>query len=203
MLSVIGFALCAAAISVLLRQFRPELSMVLSAVCAVGLLGWLLTECEPVLETVRQFLSACTENSLKTGPLLLRALGLCLTTQFACDVCKDAGETAIAARLETAGRAALLLLAMPLFSLAAGAGAVAAGLLRRQMMKRTLVTARLPLLLPLLLLLLLTAGSLGCKAAALPLSAPVAAAMAEEGLTVNPSTIQHFSVRKNGTNTLA
>ena len=66
-------------------------------------------------------------------------------------------------------------------------------------MKRTLVTARLPLLLPLLLLLLLTAGSLGCKAAALPLSAPVAAAMAEEGLTVNPSTIQHFSVRKNGT----
>ena len=103
MLSVIGFALCAAAISVLLRQFRPELSMVLSAVCAVGLLGWLLTECEPVLETVRQFLSACTENSLKTGPLLLRALGLCLTTQFA-------------ARLETAGRAALLLLAMPLFS---------------------------------------------------------------------------------------
>lgn len=115
MLSVIGFALCAAAVSVLLRQFRPELSMVLSAVCAVGLLGWLLTECEPVLETVRQFLSACTENSLKTGPLL-RALGLCLTTQFACDVCKDAGETAIAARLETAGRAALLLLAMPLFS---------------------------------------------------------------------------------------
>lgn len=116
MLSVIGFALCAAAVSVLLRQFRPELSMVLSAVCAVGLLGWLLTECEPVLEIVRQFLSACTGNSLETGQLL-RALGLCLTTQFACDVCKDAGETAIAARLETAGRAALLLLAMPLFSL--------------------------------------------------------------------------------------
>ena len=116
MLSVIGFALCAAALSVLLRQFRPELSVVLSAVCAVGLLGWLLAEFEPVLETVRQFLSACTGISLETGPLLLRALGLCLTTQFACDVCKDAGETAIAARLDTAGRAAMLLLAMPLFS---------------------------------------------------------------------------------------
>ena len=63
-------------------------------------------------------------------------------------------------------------------------------------MKRTLVTA---LLLP---FFLLTVGSLGCKAAALPLSAPVAAAMAEEGLTVNPSTIQHFSVRKNGTTRL-
>ena len=44
-------------------------------------------------------------------------------------------------------------------------------------MKRTLVTA---LLLP---FFLLTVGSLGCKAAALPLSAPVAAAMAEEGLS--------------------
>ena len=44
-------------------------------------------------------------------------------------------------------------------------------------MKRTLVTA---LLLP---FFLLTVGSLGCKAAALPLSAPVAAVMAEEGLS--------------------
>ena len=44
-------------------------------------------------------------------------------------------------------------------------------------MKRTLVTALL------LSFFLLTVGSLGCKAAALPLSAPVAAAMAEEGLS--------------------
>lgn len=110
MLSVIGFALCAAAISVLLRQFRPELSMVLSAVCSVGLLGWLLVEFAPV----RQLLE--NQTDLAAGALLLRALGLCLITQFACDVCKDAGETAIAAHLETAGRAAMLLLAMPLFS---------------------------------------------------------------------------------------
>ena len=61
-------------------------------------------------------------------------------------------------------------------------------------MKRTLVTARLLVLLPLLLFLLLTAGSLGCKAAALPLSAPVAAVMAEEGLTAVSYT--HLDVYK-------
>ena len=100
MLSVIGFALCAAAVSVLLRQFRPELSMVLSAVCAVGLLGWLLTECEPVLETVRQFLSACTGNSLETGQLLertrlLRIAGALLraTQTFLCHCgCNRSGQ---------------------------------------------------------------------------------------------------------------
>lgn len=131
MLSVIGFALCAAAVSVLLRQFRPELSMVLSAVCAVGLLGWLLTECEPVLEIVRQFLSACTGNSLETGQLLLRALGLCLTTQFACDVCKDAGETAHRRPSGNGGQGSTAAVGDAAVLLAAGAGAVAAGLLRR------------------------------------------------------------------------
>ena len=52
MLSVIGFALCAAAVSVLLRQFRPELSMVLSAVCAVGLLGWPVSYTHLTLPTI-------------------------------------------------------------------------------------------------------------------------------------------------------
>lgn len=60
-------------------------------------------------------------------------------------------------------------------------------------MKRTLVTARLPLLLPLLLLLLLTAGSLGCQAAALPPSASVAAVMAEEGLSSTQETTEQTS----------
>lgn len=69
-------------------------------------------------------------------------------------------------------------------------------------MKRTLVTARLPLLLPLLLLLLLTAGSLGLQSRSLAVVRSGCSRNGREGLTVNPSTIQHFSVRKNGTTLL-
>jgi len=42
-------------------------------------------------------------------------VGVCFITQLACDLCRDAGENAIAARVETAGKAAILLISLPLF----------------------------------------------------------------------------------------
>ena len=50
-----------------------------------------------------------------TVALLLKALGICLLTQLTADVCRDAGETALATHAEFAGKVALLLLILPLF----------------------------------------------------------------------------------------
>ena len=36
--AVIGFSLCAAALCVLLRQYRPEIALVISILCGVGVL---------------------------------------------------------------------------------------------------------------------------------------------------------------------
>ena len=44
-----------------------------------------------------------------------QALGVCFITQLASDACKDAGEGAIASKVELAGKVVILLLAMPLF----------------------------------------------------------------------------------------
>jgi stage III sporulation protein AD len=47
--------------------------------------------------------------------ILLRALGVCFLTQIACDTCRDAGEAAIAVKLEIAGKIAVLAISLPLF----------------------------------------------------------------------------------------
>ena len=47
--------------------------------------------------------------------LVFKALGVCLLTQFSADACLDAGEKALASRVEFAGRIAVVLLALPLF----------------------------------------------------------------------------------------
>ena len=124
--SVIGFSLCAAALSVLLRQYRPEHSLLLSIGCGVGILIWLLGELAPLaLKALRVELAPLAEQirrlssmafSGEAPDILLRSLGICLITQIACDTCRDAGEGAIASRLETAGKAAMLLLAAPMFT---------------------------------------------------------------------------------------
>ena len=111
--AVIGFGLCAAALSLLLRQYRPEYALFLSLLCGVGILLWLMSELMPVFEKLGQLSSLALGESGGTQ-ILLKSLGICLVTQAAGDTCRDIGETAIAARLELAGRAAMLLLAMPL-----------------------------------------------------------------------------------------
>lgn len=112
--AVIGFGLCAAALSLLFRQYRPEYALFLSLLCGIGILLWLLSELMPVFEKLGQLSSLALGESEGTQ-ILLKSLGICLITQAASDTCRDIGETAIAARLELAGRAAMLLLAMPLF----------------------------------------------------------------------------------------
>ena len=52
--AVIGFSLCAAALCVLLRQYRPEIALVISILCGVGVLLWLLEQLAPVLEQLQQ-----------------------------------------------------------------------------------------------------------------------------------------------------
>jgi stage III sporulation protein AD len=43
-------------------------------------------------------------------------LAVCYLTQLATDACKDAGETAIAGKLELAGKIAIVILSLPLFN---------------------------------------------------------------------------------------
>ncbi len=51
--------------------------------------------------------------------IVFKSVGICYITQLACDCCRDSGENALASQLELAGKAALLLTAMPLFGAAA------------------------------------------------------------------------------------
>ncbi len=68
----------------------------------------------PIAETVRNIFSrAGADKEYLT--ILFKAMGICYITQFACDICKDSGENALASHAELAGKISLMLLALPLF----------------------------------------------------------------------------------------
>ena len=68
----------------------------------------------PVIDSLRELLGAANMPS-EYGLILFKALGICLITQLASDACKDAGEAALAAKADLAGKVTLLVLALPLF----------------------------------------------------------------------------------------
>ena len=43
-------------------------------------------------------------------------MGICFVTEFACDICRDAGQSALASNVALAGKVMVLVTAVPLYS---------------------------------------------------------------------------------------
>ncbi|MGI5957954.1 MAG: SpoIIIAC/SpoIIIAD family protein [Massiliimalia sp.] len=111
---VVGGALAAAALCLLLKQYKPEYAMMLSAVCGAMVFLAVLSSLSPVLELANTLAGQTGVNTLY-GKTLFKALGICYLVQLASDCCRDAGQTAIAGKIELAGKGAIVLLSLPLF----------------------------------------------------------------------------------------
>ncbi|MDR3643934.1 MAG: SpoIIIAC/SpoIIIAD family protein, partial [Clostridia bacterium] len=112
--AVAGFAVIAAVLSVLLRQYRPEFSVLIGIGAGVIILLFVLSKAQPAFNELTSLFGRANVSSSYAG-ILLKALGICFITQLACDACNDAGETAISSKIELAGKFAVLLVALPLF----------------------------------------------------------------------------------------
>ncbi len=109
-----GAAIAAAMLAQILRRNVPELAGVLTMCAGVMLFGWALTAAAPVLLEAEALLQKAGADS-PWIVMLLKCLGTCLVVQFAADCCRDAGEGALAGRVEFAGKVAVAVLSMPMF----------------------------------------------------------------------------------------
>ena len=96
----------------LVRQLRPEFAptVLLAGLCLIPLsaaahMTGLQAEIRALLQTAGVE-PACVS-------ILLRALGVCIVTQLAADLCRDHAASALATTLELVGRFSALMLALP------------------------------------------------------------------------------------------
>jgi len=113
--SLIGMGIAAAVMSVILRQHRPEFAMLVSMVAGVFILGGIISAVQPVISQVHDIfgLTSMPQDNIQ---VIFRALGICFLTQIACDACRDAGENAIGAKVELAGKITIMVISLPLFN---------------------------------------------------------------------------------------
>ncbi len=112
-MQVAGLALTAVLLAKLLQRYAAEQALLLTL-----LLGTLLTcvairSFAPILNQIDALLQSGGLNPSHTA-ILSKAMGICVVTQLAADICKDAGETALGSAVTLFGAIALLLLCIPL-----------------------------------------------------------------------------------------
>ncbi len=113
--SLAGIAVIAAVLCLVIRQYKPEMAIGVGIISGILLMGAAVVMLSPAVELLR---SLTQSAGLDEGyaALLIKALAVCYITQLACDCCRDAGETAIAGRLELAGRAAVAVISLPVLT---------------------------------------------------------------------------------------
>lgn len=104
----------AAILSQMIKKHHPEIAMCVSIGAGAVIAIALLTQLVPAIAEVEALLNK-TGLSNDYAKILFKALGICFLVQFSSDSCKDAGETALAGKIEFGGRIAMIAVSLPLF----------------------------------------------------------------------------------------
>ncbi|MBQ2694548.1 MAG: hypothetical protein IJF57_03255 [Clostridia bacterium] len=97
----------------LLRQMKPEMAPLIVLGGAAVILVTLTDSLLSVSGGVDEMMSLAGLEKENVS-LLMKALGICVVTQFAADICYDNSCSSIAAAVELAGRVGAVALAMPM-----------------------------------------------------------------------------------------
>lgn len=112
--SIAGICITASVMCKLFSESGKEYALYIKLAAAAAVMSAIIIFVSPIAETIRNIYSrAGADEEYLT--VLFKALGICYITQFACDICKDSGENALATQAELAGKISLMVIALPLF----------------------------------------------------------------------------------------
>ncbi len=111
MVKICGVALVGLVAVSVMRGLKNDFSAFAGIATGLVLLGFAVGALYPIIEYVQKI----TEGNgfslyIET---ILKALGIAVVAESAADICRDFGESAIAARVEFAAKSLIMLLALP------------------------------------------------------------------------------------------
>jgi len=113
-------AIVAAIAALIVRQIKPEFAVFvqLGGILMVALLTFSsLQQLIGGVQEILQYALLGTDNLLggnNAFTMLVQALGICITTQIAADICRDSGSSSLANIVELGGRLLILALTLPM-----------------------------------------------------------------------------------------
>ncbi len=114
MMGVVGIALVAAMLSLVIGKQAPSIAFLMTLTAGILILIGALQTLRGILETLRGLLAVA---ELESGVYLpvLQAVGIAVVVRIAAELCRDAGQGALAAKLEMTGALAAIMVSLPLF----------------------------------------------------------------------------------------
>ena len=95
---IVGIAIIALIIIIILRQYKPEFAIYVSLITGVLILALVLDKLTGIVDLIQ---SIANKSSINTTfiMLLIKITGIAFLAEFAVSICKDSGEGAIASKI--------------------------------------------------------------------------------------------------------
>lgn len=113
-IQIVSIGIVATVLVVLLRQSnRNEFALLVSLITGVVIFTIILDKIEYVVETLNN-LSRNTNIEFTYFSTILKIIGIAYIVEFGAQISRDAGENAIASKIELGGKVIIMVLAMPI-----------------------------------------------------------------------------------------
>lgn len=114
-LKIIGIGLVALVIAIILKQYRPEFAIYVSMIAGVLILVLIMDKFTGIINLLKSISDKTYINQQFLG-ILLKITGIAIITEFAVSICSDAGEKAIASKIEIGSKVIIIAMSIPIIS---------------------------------------------------------------------------------------
>ena len=115
MMQIIGLGIVVTILTLVIRQQRPELALLLSLGLSVMIFLLVAGKISLILELFNELANRANVNHLYLHTVL-KIIGIAYISEFGAQICRDAGESAVAGKIELAGKIFILVLAVPIIA---------------------------------------------------------------------------------------
>jgi len=115
-IKIVGVGFIVTMLILMLKKDRPEFAIQLSLTLTIIIFLVILNKVQVVLQLFYD-LAEKANISMMYLNTLLKIIGIAYITEFGAQVCKDAGEGAIAGKIEFAGKVMVMVMAIPIIAL--------------------------------------------------------------------------------------
>jgi len=112
---IIGIAITALIIIIILKQYRPEFVIYVSLIAGSIILFLIFDKLEGIISLLNNLSNVSGVNGQFLS-ILIKITGIAFLTEFAVSICNDSGESAIANKVDLGGKVIIISMSIPIIS---------------------------------------------------------------------------------------
>ena len=110
---ITAFAVTGSILTLVIKEYKPSIAICIGIICSLFLFYEILEQINYIFVAASTISSALSVNH-DYVETIIKITGISCISRFGTEICRDAGQNAIAANLELAGKIIIVVLSLPI-----------------------------------------------------------------------------------------